>query len=438
MSKSTRSRRKSKPSKPYPEFPLFPHASGRWAKKINGKMHYFGWWRGKLAGHWQTALAKFQEQRDDLYAGRKPGFDTSEGVTVSKLCFKFLASKEHKLQTGRLSPHSFAENLDACKRITEAFGRDRPVTNLRPTDFEQLAFCFPATWGPMRRGKEIQLVRSVFKYASEQDLIDRPLKFGAEFKRPPKSVLRIHRAKMRTQNGARMFAAEELRAMVQGALVVGEEGPELVRAKMPFRAILLLAANTGFGNTDCARLPLSVLDLRGGWVNFPRPKTGIERKIPLWPETITALREVIAHKPKAKNEADANLVFLTRCGARWVKVDFEKAPDGKIAVSQDDAISKELRKLLRKLGINRHGLGFYAVRHGFQTIGDEVGDPVAVHFLMGHAEDAGDMSAHYRERISDERLRAVTDHVHDWLFKDEPTPTLKLADVGDDQSQAAV
>jgi len=53
---------------------------------------------------------------------------------------------------------------------------------------------------------------------------------------------------------------------------------------------VLLGINCAFGATDVSSLPESALDLAGSWVTFPRPKTAIERRCPLWPETIATLR----------------------------------------------------------------------------------------------------------------------------------------------------
>src|SRR6185369_5506585 len=93
----------------------------------------------------------------------------------------------------------------------------------------------------------------------------------------------------------------------------------IAAANQPMKAILLVGINAGFGNSDCGNLPLSALDLDAGWLNFPRPKTGVERRCPLWPETIQAIREALAVRPTPKAPADEGLVFITKYGLPWAK-----------------------------------------------------------------------------------------------------------------------
>ena len=92
------------------------------------------------------------------------------------------------------------------------------------------------------------------------------------------------------------------------------------------------------------------MDLKSGWVDFAREKTGVPRHIPLWPETIAAIREWIPLRPKAKDNANAGLLFLTCRGARWMKASENGAPK--------DAILQEFGKVIRPLGLKRSESGF--------------------------------------------------------------------------------
>jgi integrase len=370
----------SRPAKPLPDFPLFPHATRRWAKKILGKLHYFGPWEDP-----NGALARYLEQKDDLYAGRKPRTTDDGQLTVRDLLNRFLTSKRHLLDTGEITPRTFNDYHATCDRVGTRFGLTRALDDLRPDDFEGLRADLARTLGPVSLGNEIQRVRVVFKYAYDAGLAAAPIRYGPGFKRPSKKTLR----KARAAKGLRMFDEAALRRMI------GAAGIQL-------RAMTLLGVNCGYGNADIGTLPIGALDLDHGWATFPRPKTGIMRRAALWPETMKALRAALARRPEPKDPAAVSLVFVTKYGGSWAKA------------SMDNPVSKETAKLLRELGLSRPGLNFYALRHTFETIGGESRDQVAVDHIVGHARD--DMASVYREKVSNERLKAVSDHVRAWLF----------------------
>jgi integrase len=255
----------AKPSKPYPDFPLFAHATGRWAKKIRGQMVYFGPWADPDA-----ALNKYLSAKDALHAGRKPR-EVSAGVTIKELCNRFLNAKQALVDSGELTKRSWQDYKAACDLIVSRFGKSRLVADLDPEDFSALRTKLAVKWGPVTLGNVIQRMRVVFKFAWDDGLIDRPVRYGQGFKRPSRKVVRIDRAK----KGPKLFTADEVRRLIDAA------GPAM-------KAMILLGINGGLGNADCGHLPRSAVDLGAGIIDFPRPKTGIARRVPLWPRTLPA------------------------------------------------------------------------------------------------------------------------------------------------------
>ena len=373
-----------KPAKPSPDFPLFPHSTNRWAKKIRGQMHYFGPWSDP-----DRALAKYLEQKDALHSGRKPRPDAT-GVAVKDVANAFLNHKQSLLDAGELSPRTYAKYKDAADTLVDLVGKRRLVADLDPQDFAGLRGKMAAKWGPYRLADTIQHIRSVFKHAFDAGLIPTPVRFGPGFKGPTKKTIRLHRAKQ----GTKVFTAGEVRRILDAAGTT-------------MKAMVCLGINCGFGNSDCGHLPKDALDLDAGWLDYPRPKTGVKRRCPLWPETVQAIRASLVARPEPKDEGDAGLAFITKYGGPWAKD------------TPDSPVSNEMRKLLDRLAIGGRR-NFYTLRHTFRTVADEAKDQPAANSLMGHAGD--DMASVYREGVGDDRLSAVSDHVRAWLYPATKTP----------------
>jgi integrase len=365
----------TRPAKTHP-FTLHK-ASGHYCKKVRGRIHYFG-------KELDAALAKWEAVKDDLLAGRQPKEDTQE-LTVKSLCNRFLAFKMEKVEAGQMVRRSWVDYKTACQHLIDAVGKERLVHTLRPDDFSKVWKALSVRYGLYRLGCQIQLIRSVFRYAYESELIEQPMRFGPTFTKPPKKAIRIHKARQ----GKKLFSPDEIHRLLDAAT-------------LPMKGMILLGINAGMGNADVGQLPLSALDLDLGILDFARPKTGVARRAVLWPETVAAIRAALSRRPLPQEDAYAGLVFLTSHGCPWHRDD----PNG--------AVCSEFSKLLKKLGIKRKGVGFYSLRHSYRTVADECRDQPAVDFTMGH--DDGHISGHYREHISDDRLRAVADHVRCWLF----------------------
>ena len=94
--------------------------------------------------------------------------------------------------------------------------------------------------------------------------------------------MRRHRA----AKGKQMFEPAEIHKLLAAA------GPTMRHD--------IAGANCGFGNADCGKLPMEALNLDTGWVDFPRPKTGVLRRCWLWPETVEAIRAAMLEPPRAE------------------------------------------------------------------------------------------------------------------------------------------
>ncbi len=379
-------------TKPRRDFPLTPRGDGRWCKRVHGKLHYF-------AGTAEEALDEWLRVKDDLLAGREAR--PKEGcLELAELVNQFLHHKKQMLDSGELAERTWGGYESVGKMLLAFFGRTFPAEQLRTTDFQKLRAYLAKQYGPVALGNRIQVVRMIFRYGYRSKLLAKEAEFGVEFEKPSAKTLR----QVRSAKGPQLFTAEQIQSLLKAA-------------EPHMKAMILLAINGGLGNTDLALLTANAFDLKSAWLDYPRPKTGMPRRIPLWPETVAAVREAIEKRRPAKNEADAKLLFIGARGTSYVNH------------TGGHRVAAEFARLRDDVGLKDRV--FYDLRRTFQTVADNLSrDRDGVKAIMGHAPASGDMSAIYRQGFDDDRLQAIVNVVRDWLYpvpKIEKRPKAKKA-----------
>ncbi|WP_436715832.1 site-specific integrase [Roseiconus lacunae] len=364
---------KGKTKKPpkVPGSPLTPHASGSYCARVGGKVRYFGPDHDDALRRYFDARAGFAE--DDKRA------------SVADVCDAFMDAKQAAVDAGALSPRTRDDYHAMVKRFARYVGRDRKYETLQPKDFAGLRASYK--WqGSSTVNREVGMVKTLVRWAELSGYAR--LNPGPDFVGVPKRAQRLERK----AKGPLIFTAKECWTILR------EASPQV-------RAMILLSINAGFGPTDCSELKQSDIDFDRSWISLIRHKTGEDRDCYLWPETAAALKVAIEQRPEPKDADDADLVFVTKYGQRWVREGSRNSP-----------LSQAITKITKKLGIHRNGHSFYSFRRTFRTVADGAGDTVAARRIMGHVASANDMCAVYVQSIEPERIRRVCDHVRQWLL----------------------
>ena len=132
--KKTERNKSRKPEKPTANFPLFAHQNGQWAKKIQGRLRYFGPWEDA-----DTALQKYEKE-----FGNRPGLIAAADntpTTLNTLQIRRGANRAVPSQKNRIRPFR-------CPRGCPTLGPGVCATSRAPCPFLGVTLPFAPAVAP--------------------------------------------------------------------------------------------------------------------------------------------------------------------------------------------------------------------------------------------------------------------------------------------------
>jgi integrase len=311
-------------------------------------MYYFG-------SDKKEALQNYLDQAAYLHGSNNNSQKPVNGdMTLKKLCDMFSKYQFSKVKANAITAQHYNDQVSSLNKFMTSLGQGRRIRDISTLDLQNYKRKLQKQYNSSghRLNLHISNLKTLFHWAKKNDILQRIPNIDA-----------ISRTKI-VNKQRRIFTHEEISKL-------------LAVADTQMKAMIWLGLNCGFGCTDCSGLQWKHLDLTNGRVIFPRGKTGVPRDLPLWPETITALKAV----PKKGKS-----VFYTARGNPFVRTVLKTDSNGQEKYSTLNTISTKFSRLLKKTGLNvSKGSGFYTLRRTAATIAARSGDPFAVQRLLGHA-----------------------------------------------------
>ncbi|MGA2585007.1 MAG: tyrosine-type recombinase/integrase, partial [Tepidisphaeraceae bacterium] len=423
-------------------YPLRRHRNGQWFKSVwnprtkRSEQFYFGTWADDLEGERALLdpITGWLARRKAIVAGVdnskvELGDDTH---SPGELMARFLTFKRNKVQAGELSLTTLGDYLREIEQFVSFCKPSTPAGGLRPEHFT--AYMNHLTngrkLGRMARKRVRAYVTAFLRHGAKNGWYTMP-NTGSDWVAPATDPAAMRQARARAglkDNSQRIISGEEIDRLLQ-------------RASPTFKALILLAANTGLGPGDLGRMTWDKINMKKRTLVYPRSKSGQLRVGFLWKKTRRALlyvRRLKHNRLAIENNGDAALVFITRRGrAYYSEREIQKAIDvgGKslrklTGVAISNAICVTFGRIAKDVGLK--GIGIYRLRHSFLTHGKKARDPDALSLMMGHTGGSRGVAhtSYDHEEISWRRIRHVARIVYSQLWPKRgliPLPFFKCA-----------
>jgi integrase len=358
---------KKKPKWPYSKETILTAApNGQWCKKHKGKVFYFGVWDDP-----KTALARWRAEWAGIVESQsRPVRQTPTECTLHVAINNYVNARLAQQVQGDIEQATYREINDISRRVLNTIGGQRLLSSIGPNDFDALLKAV-GHQSAISRQKFVMQTRALFRWIF--DHLGISVSMGANFNAPPRKAIR----EQLNQRDAKIFEPDQIHRLLSVA------SPQM-------KAIMLLGINGGYGNRDVSELPANAVNLKGAVIDHYRAKTGARRIVPLWDETVEAIRAVIVPGQER--------LFLDRFGK----------PIERQGVYGICRMMDELRQA------TNIACTFYWFRYTFATVASEVPDDHARHLVMGHVIDG--VSENYVKAFPRQRLLNLTDHVYKWLY----------------------